>query len=186
MAMADLAAKNPNFKRRPELNGGIHHKAKLNRIYLFMSGGPSHHDTWDYKPKMRDMFGKELPEEIRDGQRITGMTAGQKSLPVCPSKYEFTKYENNQDGVYVSSLLPNTAKAVKEMCIVNSTFTEAINHDPAITYIQTGSQIPNFVFPTAISAAHQHLYSRTQDDADRSSERLLCLKFRSSGRVTPQ
>ncbi|MDP7497776.1 MAG: DUF1501 domain-containing protein, partial [Roseibacillus sp.] len=77
---------------KADLNGGIHHRATAKRvIYLFMSGGPSHHDTWDYKPKMHEMFGQDLPEHIRDGQRVTGMTAGQKTLPVCPSKYKFTK-----------------------------------------------------------------------------------------------
>mgnify|MGYP001823330563 CR=1 FL=1 len=122
---------------------GLHHAAKAKRvIYLFMSGGPSHHDLWDYKPKMNDLFGEPLPDEVRDGQRITGMTAKQKTLPVCPSKYRFTKYGNHQDGVYVSELLPHTATVVKDLCIVHSTFTEAINHDPAVTYIQTGSQVP--------------------------------------------
>lgn len=122
---------------------GLHHPAKAKRvIYLFMSGGPSHHDLWDYKPKMKQMFGEPLPDHIRDGQRITGMTAGQKTLPVCPSKYNFTKHDNNQNGVWVSELLPQTATVAKELCVVHSTFTEAINHDPAITYIQTGSQIP--------------------------------------------
>jgi uncharacterized protein (DUF1501 family) len=122
---------------------GMHHVAKAKRvIYLFMSGGPSHHDLWDYKPKMKDLFGQPLPEEIRDGQRITGMTAGQKILPVCPSKYRFTKQANNDEGVWVSELLPHTAKVAHELCVVHSTYTEAINHDPAITYIQTGSQIP--------------------------------------------
>lgn len=122
---------------------GTHHKPKAKRvIYLFMSGGPAHHDLWDYKPKMKEMFGKDLPEHIRDGQRITGMTSRQKSLPVCPSKYKFTKQDNNANGVWVSELLPYTAKVAKELCVVHSTFTEAINHDPAITYIQTGSQIP--------------------------------------------
>ena len=122
---------------------GLHHPAKAKRvIYLFMSGGPSHHDTWDYKPKMLEMFGQDLPDHIRDGQRITGMTAGQKTLPVCPSKYKFTKHHNNENGVWVSELLPHTATVAKELCVVHSTFTEAINHDPAITYIQTGSQIP--------------------------------------------
>ena len=122
---------------------GLHHPAKAKRvIYLFMSGGPSHHDLWDYKPKMKAMFGKQLPDHIRDGQRITGMTARQKTLPVCPSKYKFTKHENNDRGVWVSELLPHTATVVKDLCVVHSTFTEAINHDPAITYIQTGSQIP--------------------------------------------
>ena len=122
---------------------GLHHPAKAKRvIYLFMSGGPSHHDMWDYKPKMKDMAGKDLPEEVRDGQRITGMTSKQKTLPVCPSKYEFKKYDNNDQGVWVSELLPHTAKVVKDLCVIHSTFTEAINHDPAVTYIQTGSQIP--------------------------------------------
>jgi hypothetical protein len=122
---------------------GLHHKAKAKRvIYLFMSGGPSHLDTWDYKPKMQAMFGKDLPEHVRDGQRITGMTSRQKTLPVCPSKYKFTKYDNNDKGVWISSLLPHTAKVAKELCVVKSTFTEAINHDPAVTYIQTGSQVP--------------------------------------------
>lgn len=128
---------------KPGLSEGLHHKAKAKRvIYLFMSGGPSHHDTWDYKPKMREMFGEPLPDHIRDGQRITGMTSRQKTLPVCPSKYKFTKYDNNDKGVYISELLPHTATVAKELCVVHSTFTEAINHDPAVTYIQSGSQIP--------------------------------------------
>lgn len=122
---------------------GLHHAPKAKRvIYLFMSGGPSHHDLWDYKPKMRAMYGKPLPEGIRDGQRITGMTSRQKTLPVCPSKFKFTRHENHDRGVWVSELLPHTARVAKDLCVVHSTFTEAINHDPAITYIQTGSQIP--------------------------------------------
>ncbi len=123
--------------------GGTHFAPKAKRvIYLFMSGGPSHHDLWSHKPKMREMFGKDLPEHVRDGQRITGMTAGQKTLPICPSKYKYTRHDNNDQGVWVSELLPYTAQVAKELCVVHSTFTEAINHDPAITYIQTGSQIP--------------------------------------------
>ena len=134
----------------PDLKGassgfanGLHHKAKAKRvIYLFMSGGPSHLDLWDYKPKLSEEFGKDLPANVRDGQRITGMTSKQNTLPLAPSKYAFTKHANNADGVWVSSLLPHTAKVVKDICVINGTFTEAINHDPAITYIQTGSQIP--------------------------------------------
>ena len=123
---------------------GLHHKARAKHvIYLFMSGGPSHLDTWDYKPKLNDLFNEQLPDEVRGGQRVTGMTANQKSgLPLAPSKYRFTRHENNQDGVWISELLPHTASVAKELCVVHSTFTEAINHDPAITYIQTGSQIP--------------------------------------------
>ena len=124
--------------------GATHHPAKAKRvIYLFMSGGPSHIDMWDYKPRLKDMFNQQLPDHVRGGQRVTGMTANQKSgLPLCPSKYRFTRHDNNQNGVWVSELLPHTAKIAKELCVVHSTFTEAINHDPAITYIQTGSQIP--------------------------------------------
>lgn len=121
-----------------------HHPAKAKHvIYLFMSGGPSQHDMWDYKPKLNDMFGEQLPDNIRDGQRITGMTANQNNgLPVAPSKYKFTKHDNNDQGVWVSELLPHTAGIVDELCVVHTAFTEAINHDPAITYIQTGSQVP--------------------------------------------
>ncbi len=123
---------------------GLHHPASAKHvIYLFMSGGPSHLDLWDYKPTLTEKFGEQLPDEIRDGQRVTGMTANQKDgFPLCPSKYKFSKHDNEADGVWVSELLPHTAKVAKELCVVHSTFTEAINHDPAITYIQTGSQIP--------------------------------------------
>lgn len=143
-AMADLfgppasaAAPGPGIR-------GTHHAPKASRvIYLFMSGGPSHHDLWDYKPKMREMFGEQLPDHVRDGQRVTGMTAGQKGgLPVAPTKYKFTRYPNNDRGVWISELLPHTATVARELCVVHTTFTEAINHDPAITFIQTGSQIP--------------------------------------------
>jgi hypothetical protein len=133
--------------RPPELGAqplGLHHAPKAKRvIYLFMSGGPSHHDLWDYKPQMQKMFGEQLPEHVRDGQRVTGMTAKQKNgLPIAPTKYRFTKAKNNDRGVWVSELLPHTASVVDELCVIYSTFTEAINHDPAVTYIQTGSQIP--------------------------------------------
>ncbi len=138
-ALAQMLGQDSAFDENQEL----HHTGKAKRvIYLFMSGGPSHLDTWDYKPKMNDQFGEDLPDSIRDGQRITGMTSRQKSLPVCPSKYKFKKYDNNDQGVWVSELLPFTATVAKDLCVIHSTFTEAINHDPAITYIQTGSQIP--------------------------------------------
>ncbi|MBI1314774.1 DUF1501 domain-containing protein [bacterium] len=129
---------------RPGVLKEPHHTPKAKRvIYLFMSGGPSHLDLWDYKPKLNDLFDQQLPDHIRNGQRVTGMTANQKNgFPLCPSKYKFTKQDNNADGLWTSSLLPHTATVAKELCVVYSTFTEAINHDPAITYIQTGSQIP--------------------------------------------
>ena len=91
---------------------GLHHPAQAKHvIYLFMSGGPSHHDLWDYKPKMRDMFGEQLPDHVRDGQRVTGMTASQKNgLPICPSKYRFTRCNNQDNGVWVSELLPTPCR----------------------------------------------------------------------------
>lgn len=111
-------------------------------IYLFMSGGPSHLDLWDYKPKLRDQFNAELPDEVRRGQRITTMTSGQTRFPIAPSIYRFDRHENQQGGIHVSELLPHTAGVVNELCVVKSMWTEAINHDPATTYIQTGSQLP--------------------------------------------
>ncbi|HAN96865.1 MAG TPA: sulfatase [Planctomycetaceae bacterium] len=128
----------------PLVQDGLHHPAKAKAvIYLFKSGGPSQHDMWDYKPKLKELANQQLPESVRDGQRITGMTANQANgLPLCPSKYDFERCDNNDQGVWVSSLLPHTRKIVKHLAVVHSTFTEAINHDPAITYIQTGSQVP--------------------------------------------
>ncbi|MCA9177919.1 MAG: DUF1501 domain-containing protein [Planctomycetales bacterium] len=141
---ADLLAEQPERKGRDGALKTLHHPAKAKHvIYLFMSGGPSQLDLWDYKPKLKDLAGEQLPDEIRDGQRVTGMTANQKSgLPLAPSKYQFTKHDNNDGGVWVSELLPHTATVSHELCVVNTTFTEAINHDPAITYIQTGAQVP--------------------------------------------
>ena len=109
-------------------------------IYLFQSGGPSHLELFDYKPKLRELHGTELPDSIRQGQRLTGMTSGQKSFPVIASKFNFAQAGAN--GAWISELLPHTAKIVDELCIVRSVNTEAINHDPAITFIQTGSQQP--------------------------------------------
>ena len=107
-------------------------------IYLFFSGGPSHIDTFDYKPAMRQLHGKELPNSIRNGQRITGMTSKQKSFPCVAPMFKFNKYGEHQ--TYVSELLPYTAKMVDDIAIVKTMNTEAINHDPAITYINTGTQ----------------------------------------------
>lgn len=109
-------------------------------VYLFMSGGPSQFETWDYKPKLADMFGKELPDSVRQGQRLTGMSANQSSLPIAPSVYKFDKHGQSQ--TWVSELLPHTAKVVDELCIIKSLHTDHINHDPAITFFQTGNQLP--------------------------------------------
>jgi hypothetical protein len=109
-------------------------------IYLFQSGGPSQFEMLDYKPKLKEFHGQELPASIRMGQRLTGMTSGQSSFPVIASKFNFQ--QAGQSGAWISELLPHTAKIVDDLCIVRSMWTEAINHDPAITFIQTGSQQP--------------------------------------------
>ena len=109
-------------------------------IYLFFSGGPSHIDMYDYHPEMRKIHGTELPESIRRGQRLTGMTSGQKSFPCVAPMFEFERYGDH--GTYVSETLPHIASIVDDICIVKSVNTEAINHDPAITYINTGVQAP--------------------------------------------
>jgi hypothetical protein len=109
-------------------------------IYLFMAGAPAQHDTLDYKPTMADWFDKDLPESIRKGQRLTTMTSGQKRFPIAPSKYKFEQH--GESGTWVSELLPNMAKLTDDFALVKSVHTEAINHDPAITYICTGAQLP--------------------------------------------
>ncbi len=128
-----------------QAHGGLpglpHFAPKAKRaIYLFMAGAPSQLDMLDYKPQMDAMFDKDLPESIRMGQRLTTMTSGQKRFPVAPSKYKFAQHGKN--GTWVSELLPHTAKMVDDIAIVKSLYTEAINHDPAITYICTGHQLP--------------------------------------------
>lgn len=107
-------------------------------IYLFQSGGPSQQDMFDYKPKLREMQGKDLPPSVRGDQRLTGMTANQDGLPLAGSHYDFQRYGDS--GIYVSALMPHTAEVVDELCFIKSVYTDAINHDPAITFIQTGSQ----------------------------------------------
>ena len=105
-----------------------------------MSGAPSQMDLWDHKPQMADWFDKDLPESIRKGQRLTTMTSGQARFPIAPSIYKFSPH--GQQGTMVSELLPNMAKQVDQIALVRSMYTEAINHDPAITYICTGDQLP--------------------------------------------
>lgn len=125
------------------LAAGIPHFApKAKRvIYLFQNGAPSQLESFDYKPKLREMMGQELPASIRMGQRLTGMTAGQSSFPLVGSKFDFQQY--GQARAWISSLFPHTAKIVDDICIVRSMFTEAINHDPALTFFQTGAQQGN-------------------------------------------
>jgi hypothetical protein len=109
-------------------------------IYLFMNGGPSQMDLFDYKPAMDKLFDKDLPESIRNGQRLTTMTSGQTRFPVAPSKYKFAQH--GQCGAWASELMPWTAKMVDKLAFIKSVNTEAINHDPAVTYICTGHQLP--------------------------------------------
>ena len=104
-----------------------------------MSGAPSQLDMWDYKPKMVDWYDKDLPDSIRNGQRITTMTSGQARFPIAPSIFNFKQHDH---GAWVSELLPHTAGMVDDLAVIKTVNTEAINHDPAITYIQTGSQLP--------------------------------------------
>lgn len=123
------------------LPGLPHFASKAKRaIYLFMAGAPSQMDMFDYKPKMADKFDEDLPESIRMGQRLTTMTSGQERFPLAPSIYKFAQY--GQSGAWVSELLPYTAKMVDDLAIIKSMNTEAINHDPAITFICTGNQQP--------------------------------------------
>ncbi len=117
-----------------------HFPAKAKRvIYLFMAGGPSQLDLFDHKPLLNEMNGKDLPESVRRGQRLTGMSGNQATLPLAGSIFKFDKY--GKSGATISDLLPNLAKVADELCFVKSCYTEAINHDPAITFLQTGSQL---------------------------------------------
>ena len=108
-------------------------------IYLFMSGGPSQLETFDYKPLLNERNGQQLPDSVRMGQRLTGMSGNQASLPLAGSIFKFQQY--GQSGAWVSELLPHTAKMVDRVSVIRSMYTEAINHDPAITFLQTGSQL---------------------------------------------
>ena len=118
-----------------------HFQPKAKRvIWLFMCGAPSQMDLFDYKPKTIDMFGKDIPPSVRGSQRLTTFTSTQKTLPVAPSPYQFSRH--GQSGAWVSELLPWTSRMVDDLCFVHSLHTEQINHDPAQTSIQTGNQLP--------------------------------------------
>ncbi len=128
-----------------EAAGGLpglpHFAPKAKRaIYLFMAGAPSQMDMFDYKPKMADRYDLDLPESVRMGQRLTTMTSGQERFPLAPSKYAFQQH--GKSGAWISDLLPYHGRMADDIHIVKSLYTEAINHDPAITYICTGNQLP--------------------------------------------
>lgn len=110
-------------------------------IYMFQNGAPSQLESFDYKPMLNTMAGQELPESIRGGQRLTGMTSSQKSFPLVGSKFNFKQY--GKSGAYISEIFPNIAKIADDICVIRTMNTEAINHDPALTFLQTGSQVGN-------------------------------------------
>jgi hypothetical protein len=134
------AADSPPHTNGPDGGTKPHFPARAKRIiYLFQSGAPSQLDLFDPKPGLEPYFGKDLPDSIRKGQRLTGMTATQLRFPVAPSRYHFSQH--GQSGIKFSELLPHTAAIADHLCVVRSMHTEAINHDPAITFLQTGAQI---------------------------------------------
>ncbi len=127
-------------KENPGLPQLPHFKPTAKRvIYLFMAGGPSHIDMFDYKPELRKLHGTELPDSIRNGQRLTGMSSGQKSFPCVAPMFNFTRH--GERGTWINAeLLPHTSKLADEITIIRSMNTEAVNHDPAMTFINTGTQ----------------------------------------------
>ncbi len=119
-----------------------HFAPKAKRIiYLFQNGAPSQLDLFDYKPKLQEMFGEDLPASIRMGQRLTGMTAGQAKFPLAGTVFNFKQY--GQAGAWFSELVPHMSSIADDLCIIRSLYTEAINHDPALTFFQTGAQVGN-------------------------------------------
>ena len=122
------------------LPGLPHYAPKAKRvIYLFQSGAPSQMDLFDYKPGLAERHGAELPNSIRQGQRLTGMTATQERFPIAPTRFRFAQH--GRSGAWLSELLPHTARVADELCFIRTLHTEAINHDPAITFFQTGAQL---------------------------------------------
>lgn len=119
----------------------VHHPARAkNVIYIFQAGGPSQMDLWDYKPRLKEWHGDDLPKSVMGVQRLTGFTSGQAKFSIAAPTVDFSQH--GQSGAWVSNLLPNLAQRVDDMCIINSMHTEAVNHDPALTYLLTGAQQP--------------------------------------------
>ena len=137
----DLFAASPAVNPFQGILERPHFTPKAKRIiYLFMSGGPSQHDLFDYKPLLNQKNGEDLPESVRMGQRLTGMSGNQAHLPLAGSLFKFAQH--GPSGAWVSELMPQTAKMADELCFIRSMHTEHINHDPAITFFQTGHQLP--------------------------------------------
>lgn len=139
-AQAGILSGKPVPQRFGGLTGVPHFPPKVKRvIYLFQSGGPAHQDLFDNKPLLREKNGQPLPDSVRRGQRLTGMSVNQAVLPLAGSAFDF--HQHGKSGQWLSDALPHTAKIADDICIIRSMWTEAINHDPAITFFQTGSQI---------------------------------------------
>src|SRR5579862_7730783 len=168
-------------------------------IYLFQSGGPSQMELFDYKPRLKEFQGSDLPESIRGGQRLTGMSASQSTFPIVPSKFEFA--QRGKSGAWVSELLPHTAAITDKLTFIKTVNTEEINHDPAVTMMQTGfrlggrpsmgawvsygigcetDELPAFCVMISNSGGGQPLYDRLWGSAFLPS-RYQGVKFRSSG-----
>ncbi len=179
---------------------GLDHPAKAKRIiYLFQAGGPAQQDLFDYKPLLRKMHGQPLPESVRHGQRLTAMSANQSVIPLAGSPFEFAQH--GQSGAWMSELFPHLKDVADDLCFVKSMFTEAINHDPAITFMQTGSQLagrpsfgawvsyglgsmnedlPAFVVLASVGKGDQPLYARLWGSGFLDS-RYQGVRFRSGG-----
>lgn len=179
---------------------GTDHPAKAKRIiYLFQAGGPAQQDLFDYKPVLNEKHGQQLPPEVRRGQRLTAMSANQSSIPLAGSPFKFAQHGDS--GAWVSEILPHVAGITDELCFVKSMFTEAINHDPAITFFQTGSQLagrpsfgswisyglgsmnedlPTFVVLASANQGDQPLYARLWGSGFLDS-RYQGVRFRSGG-----
>src|ERR1700760_5145969 len=142
LLMPDLFSGKAEDDASALMTGLPHFAPKAKRvIYLFQNGAPSQLESFDYKPKLRQMMGQELPPSVRGSQILTGMTAKQTSFPLVGSFYDFKQY--GQSGAWVSDLFPHIGKIADDICIVRSMYTEAINHDPALTFFQTGAQQGN-------------------------------------------
>ncbi|HWA82046.1 MAG TPA: DUF1501 domain-containing protein [Fimbriimonadaceae bacterium] len=179
---------------------GIDHPAKAKRIiYLFQAGGPAQQDLFDYKPLLNKMHAQPLPDSVRHGQRLTAMSANQSVFPLAGSPFKFAQH--GESGAWFSELLPHLAEVSDELCFVKSMFTEAINHDPAITFFQTGSEIagrpsfgawvsyglgsmnedlPTFVVLASVNKGDQPLYARLWGSGFLDS-RYQGVRFRSGG-----
>ncbi|HMC61181.1 MAG TPA: DUF1501 domain-containing protein, partial [Candidatus Solibacter sp.] len=140
LALASLLGGHAEAVQTGGLAGLPHFPPKAKRcIYLHLMGAPPQMETFDYKPAMKDWYDKDLPDSIRQGQRLTTMTSGQTRFPIAPSVFQFAQY--GKSGAWVSELLPYTARMVDQIAIIRSMHTEAINHEPAITFFQTGFMI---------------------------------------------